>query len=61
MRSKLRTVLVIPTNEHLSGFNLPNFVQEAFKQLHSDVELTAGLTIGMYQLSFRVDFAQRNV
>lgn len=29
-----------------SDFNLPKFVQEAFKKLQSDVELTADVTIG---------------
>jgi hypothetical protein len=30
-----------------SGFNLPNFVDIAFKQLHSDVQLEADIQIGM--------------
>ena len=32
-----------------TGFELPPFVQAAFKQLHSDVSLTAGVTIGEYE------------
>jgi hypothetical protein len=28
------------------GFNLPNFVDTAFKKLQSDVQLTAGVLIG---------------
>ncbi|KAJ7874667.1 hypothetical protein B0H14DRAFT_3551962 [Mycena olivaceomarginata] len=32
-----------------TGFDLPTFVQAAFKKLQSDVELTAGVTIGDYQ------------
>ncbi|KAI0063538.1 hypothetical protein BV25DRAFT_1915044 [Artomyces pyxidatus] len=31
-----------------TGFNLPNFIDTAFKQLRSDVELTAGVNIGDY-------------
>ncbi|KAG1896026.1 uncharacterized protein F5891DRAFT_1165745 [Suillus fuscotomentosus] len=31
-----------------TGFNLPNFVDQAFKQLKSDIELSAQLTIGNY-------------
>lgn len=31
-----------------SGFNLPTFVQRAFKQLKSDVKLSADVTIGMW-------------
>ncbi|KAG1785555.1 uncharacterized protein HD556DRAFT_110398 [Suillus plorans] len=31
-----------------TGFNLPNFVDQAFKQLRSDIELSAQLTIGNY-------------
>ncbi|KAJ7209536.1 hypothetical protein GGX14DRAFT_451849 [Mycena pura] len=34
-----------------TGFNLPNFVNTAFKKLQSDVELTAGVTIGDYATS----------
>ncbi|KAJ6593726.1 hypothetical protein B0H19DRAFT_32612 [Mycena capillaripes] len=34
-----------------TGFDLPTFVQTAFKKLQSDVELTAGVTIGDYQTS----------
>ncbi|KAF7301181.1 hypothetical protein MIND_00682600 [Mycena indigotica] len=34
-----------------TGFNLPNFVQAAFKKLQSDVELTAGVNIGDYATS----------
>jgi len=30
-----------------SGFNLPNFVDTAFKQLHSDVQLAADIQIGI--------------
>ncbi|KAJ7143355.1 hypothetical protein C8R43DRAFT_1089003 [Mycena crocata] len=36
-----------------TGFNLPTFVQTAFKKLQSDVELTAGVTIGDYQTSLK--------
>ncbi|KAL1735691.1 hypothetical protein EV714DRAFT_280260 [Schizophyllum commune] len=32
-----------------TGFELPPYVQQAFKQLHSDVSLTAGVTIGEYE------------
>ncbi|KAG5653629.1 hypothetical protein H0H81_011855 [Sphagnurus paluster] len=32
-----------------TGFNLPTFVHAAFKQLKSDVELTADVTIGQYK------------
>ncbi|KAL1743139.1 hypothetical protein HDZ31DRAFT_83635 [Schizophyllum fasciatum] len=32
-----------------TGFELPPFVQKAFKELHSDVQLTAGVTIGEYE------------
>ncbi|KAJ7675082.1 hypothetical protein B0H17DRAFT_1161695 [Mycena rosella] len=35
------------------GFDLPTFVQTAFKKLQSDVELTAGVTIGDYQTSLK--------
>ncbi|KAG2078952.1 hypothetical protein BDR04DRAFT_1124058 [Suillus decipiens] len=31
-----------------TGFNLPNFVDQAFKQLRSDIELSSQLTIGDY-------------
>ncbi|KAG1742190.1 hypothetical protein EDB19DRAFT_1702736 [Suillus lakei] len=31
-----------------TGFNLPNFVDQAFKQLRSDIQLTSQLTIGDY-------------
>ena len=31
-----------------SGFNLPNFIDTAFKQLRSDVELVSQVTIGEY-------------
>ncbi|KAG1851680.1 hypothetical protein F4604DRAFT_1933963 [Suillus subluteus] len=31
-----------------TGFNLPNFVDEAFKQLRSDIQLSSQLTIGNY-------------
>ncbi|KAG2131418.1 uncharacterized protein EDB93DRAFT_1255529 [Suillus bovinus] len=31
-----------------TGFNLPNFVDKAFKQLRSDIQLSAQLTIGDY-------------
>jgi hypothetical protein len=34
---------------HRRGFNLPNFVDTAFKDLRSDVELQAAVTIGQYQ------------
>ncbi|KAJ7716738.1 hypothetical protein DFH07DRAFT_349612 [Mycena maculata] len=34
-----------------TGFDLPTFVNTAFKKLQSDVELTAGVTIGDYQTS----------
>lgn len=30
------------------NFNLPNFVDAAFKELKSDVNLTAGVTIGKF-------------
>ncbi|OBZ73242.1 hypothetical protein A0H81_06855 [Grifola frondosa] len=36
-----------------TGFNLPNFVDEAFKQLRSDVELIAAVSIGDYQTSLQ--------
>ncbi|KAJ7188457.1 hypothetical protein C8R46DRAFT_1054741 [Mycena filopes] len=34
-----------------TGFNLPTFVQTAFKKLESDIEFTAGVTIGDYATS----------
>ncbi|KAJ7072466.1 hypothetical protein C8F01DRAFT_1299136 [Mycena amicta] len=34
-----------------TGFNLPSFVQTAFKKLQSDVELTAAVTLGDYATS----------
>jgi len=37
-----RKVLTVPS----SGFDLPKFVQTAFKKLKSDVELTTDVTIG---------------
>ncbi|THH12496.1 hypothetical protein EW146_g7640 [Bondarzewia mesenterica] len=42
-----------------SGFDLPDFVDEAFKQLRSDVELTASITIGDYQTTLQ--YTQNNV
>lgn len=34
------------SNTQCRNFNLPNFVDAAFKELKSDVNLTAGVTIG---------------
>ncbi|KAG5646292.1 hypothetical protein DXG03_003889 [Asterophora parasitica] len=36
-----------------TGFNLPTFVQTAFKKLKSDVELTADVTIGEYKTTLQ--------
>ncbi|KAJ7251753.1 hypothetical protein B0H12DRAFT_1234031 [Mycena haematopus] len=41
--------IVIVYPDFFSGFDLPTFVQTAFKKLQSDVQLTAGVTIGDYQ------------
>ncbi|KAF8626824.1 hypothetical protein AX15_004657 [Amanita polypyramis BW_CC] len=38
------------------GFNLPSFVQAAFKRLKSDVQLTATITIGSYETT--LEFSQ---
>lgn len=42
-----------------SGFNLPNFVQAAFKKLQSDVQLSADVTIGIHP-HFLVFFASKS-
>ncbi|KAJ6607775.1 hypothetical protein B0H10DRAFT_2227490 [Mycena sp. CBHHK59/15] len=42
-----------------TGFDLPTFVQAAFKKLQSDVTLTAGVTIGEYQTS--LEYTQSNL
>ncbi|KII92866.1 hypothetical protein PLICRDRAFT_102438 [Plicaturopsis crispa FD-325 SS-3] len=42
-----------------TGFNLPTFVQGAFKKLRSDVNLTAGVTIGGY--STTLEYQQESV
>ncbi|KAH9038716.1 hypothetical protein EDB85DRAFT_2072661 [Lactarius pseudohatsudake] len=36
-----------------TGFNLPNFVDTAFKQLHSDVQLEADVQIGDYKTTLQ--------
>ncbi|KAI0256058.1 hypothetical protein BJV78DRAFT_435519 [Lactifluus subvellereus] len=36
-----------------TGFNLPNFVDTAFKQLHSDVQLEADVQIGDYRTALQ--------
>lgn len=36
-----------------SGFNLPEFVQTAFKELKSDVELTTDVTMGDYKTTLK--------
>jgi hypothetical protein len=35
-----------------TGFNLPNYVDEAFKQLRADVQLSSSVTIGSSILTF---------
>ncbi|TFY75371.1 hypothetical protein EWM64_g8642 [Hericium alpestre] len=42
-----------------TGFNLPNYVDAAFKKLVSDVQLTAAFTIGNYSTS--MEYTQNNV
>ncbi|EGO25193.1 hypothetical protein SERLADRAFT_448192 [Serpula lacrymans var. lacrymans S7.9] len=42
-----------------TGFNLPSFVQQAFKQLRSDVQLSSEVTIGEYQTT--LNYTQQDV